>query len=97
MDNIMQPTMSTDGFDNKVWKLHGKLHRTDGPAFEHANGTNHWFLHDRHHRTDGPAIEWHNGDKDWYLHGEDMPFDTWLDQNPDMTGEEKVMYKLEYG
>jgi hypothetical protein len=27
-----------------AWYLHGRLHREDGPAIEHANGTKAWWL-----------------------------------------------------
>ena len=29
---------------DKYWFLNGKLHREDGPAYEHANGTKSWYL-----------------------------------------------------
>jgi hypothetical protein len=56
-------------YDNKTiaWcNSDGKLHRKDGPAIEHANGTKAWFVNGKRHRKDGPAIEWANGDKFWY-------------------------------
>jgi hypothetical protein len=56
-----------------------------------------WRLDGKFHRTDGPAIIWKNGDVAWFLHDIEMPFNEWLDQNPDMTNEEKVMMKLQYG
>jgi hypothetical protein len=31
------------------------------------------------------------------LHNTRLSFDDWLNQNPDMTNEEKVMLKLQYG
>tara|TARA_R110000851_G_scaffold97891_1_gene211898 strand:+ start:418 stop:708 length:291 start_codon:yes stop_codon:yes gene_type:complete len=96
MDN-MQPTMTTNGFGNKTWKLHGVFHRTDGPAIEYRYGDKQWCLHGVCHRTDGPAIEYADGGKSWYLHGIWLSFAEWLDQTPDMTDEEKVMYKLEHG
>ena len=51
------------------WILNGKLHREDGPAFEHAKGSKHWYLNGKRHREDGPAIKWANGNKFWYLNG----------------------------
>ena len=69
-----------DGKMNKLMKLgeykelhfdsDGKLHRTDGPAVESANGTKKWYLNGRLHRTDGPACEYTNGTKEWYLNGQ---------------------------
>jgi hypothetical protein len=49
--------------------LNGQLHRTDGPAVEHANGDKAWYLNDQLHRTDDPAVEFANGTKYWYLDG----------------------------
>tara|TARA_R110000851_G_scaffold97891_1_gene211897 strand:+ start:216 stop:425 length:210 start_codon:yes stop_codon:yes gene_type:complete len=56
-----------------------------------------WRLDGKLHRTDGPAIEWENGDIAWCLHGEYLTFDEWLGQTPGLTGEGKVMFKLEHG
>ena len=47
----------------------GELHREDGPAIEHPNGSKSWWLHGKFHREDGPAIEYASGTKYWYLHG----------------------------
>jgi hypothetical protein len=91
----MQPEI-TISFGNKYWTLNGKIHRTDGPAIEYADGSKEWWIDDQIHRTDGPAIEF-GGGICWYLNGEELTFDDWLDQHPDMTDEEKIMYKLEYG
>ena len=49
----------------KQWFLHGKIHRIDGPAIEHANGTKEWIVNHERHRLDGPAIEWISGTKEW--------------------------------
>jgi len=68
---------------SKRWYLDGKLHREDGPAFEHANGRKDWYLNGERHREDGPAIEWADGTKFWYLNGqrhrEDGPAVEWSD------------------
>jgi hypothetical protein len=58
--------------ERKVVVPEWKLHRTDGPAIECANGSKSWYLNGKRHRTDGPAIEWANGDtteRSWYLNG----------------------------
>jgi hypothetical protein len=47
----------------------GRLHRTDGPAVEHANGTKEWCQNGLRHRLDGPAIEYANGYQEWWLNG----------------------------
>ena len=44
----------------KVWYQHGKIHRDDGPASEHAGGTE-WLQHGHYHRDDGPAVEYSDG------------------------------------
>ena len=79
------------------WYLNDYLHRTDGPAVEYDNGSKLWYLHGERHRTDGPALEYSNGYKEWYIKGNLLSFDEWLEQNSDLTGEEKVMMKLQYG
>ena len=43
------------------------IHRTDGPAVEHANGTRFWYVDDKRHRTDGPAMEYADGTRFWYV------------------------------
>jgi hypothetical protein len=53
----------------KRWFLNGKLHREDGPAVEHLNGSKEWWVDGKRHRENGPAIEASNGAKFWYLHG----------------------------
>jgi hypothetical protein len=60
-------------------------------------GTTSWFANNMLHRTDGPAIEFQNGYQEWWLNGSWLSFEHWLDKNPEMTDEEKVMYKLQYG
>lgn len=55
----------------------GLLHRDDGPAVEHPDGSKEWWVHGKRHREGGPAIEWSDGSKYWYindkLHREDGP------------------------
>ena len=47
-----------------------QLHRDEGPAVEHSDGTKLWFQNGLRHRTDGPAIEWANGTKEWFQNGQ---------------------------
>ena len=54
----------------KVWLLNRRLHREDGPAYEHPDGSKSWYLNGKRHREDGPAIVWSNGRKQWYLNGQ---------------------------
>jgi hypothetical protein len=57
-------------FGTKSWyNEDGKLHREDGPAAKHINGTKEWYLDGKRHREDGPAIEY-RGVKEWYINGE---------------------------
>ena len=51
----------------KQWRLNGKLHRVDGPAWEWFDATKEWWLNGKLHRVNGPAVEWINGTNDWYL------------------------------
>jgi hypothetical protein len=68
-NTMQQPTMTVDTDGNKIWRLNGKYHREDGPAFESEDGYKAWYLHGELHREDGPAFEYANGTKAWYLHG----------------------------
>ena len=49
-----------------------KLHRTDGPAVEYANGSKCWYQNGQRHRANGPAIEGEDGYKAWWLNGEEL-------------------------
>ena len=41
MENKSKSFVGGDG--TKSWYQNGLLHRTDGPAIEHANGNKHWY------------------------------------------------------
>jgi hypothetical protein len=97
MDKDMQSVKSIDEVGDTVWMLDGEYHRTDGPSVENHRGDMVWHRHGRWHRTDGPAIEYADGIHAWYLDGSCYTFDDWLDQNTELTDEEKVMMKLKYG
>ena len=64
-----QPQMRVNKHGSKEWRLHGVLHREDGPAIEYADGSKVWRLHGALHREGAPAIEYADGSKEWYLHG----------------------------
>jgi hypothetical protein len=89
--------MEIDRKGNKFWRLHGRLHREDGPAAEWAGGTKQWYLNGKFHRIDGPALECMDGSTQWWLHDAEMTFDEWLRCTPGLTDEGKVMMKLQYG
>jgi hypothetical protein len=93
----MRPVMTVDTIGDKYWRLNGQIHREDGPAVIWDNGTEEWAIKGKNHRIDGPAIEWANGTISWYLNGKELSFDEWLDETPDMSTEDKVMFKLKYG
>jgi hypothetical protein len=67
----------------------------DNPEIN-KHGDKKWYQHGQLHRDDGPAIEFVHGLKFWWLHGTFMTFDEWLDA-VDMSTEDKVMMKLQYG
>jgi hypothetical protein len=52
------------------WALpDGTLHREDGPALIHKNGTEKWFRYGVLHRADGPAIRTANKSEEWHFNG----------------------------
>lgn len=69
LDNPSQPYLLDDG--RKLWIVCGRLHRTDGPAIEEADGTVRWMWRGHYHRTDGPAIMFPDGTNIWYVN--DLP------------------------
>ncbi len=97
MDKDMQPTMTIDTDGTKKWRLNGIYHRIDGPSIEYTKGRKCWFLCGKRHRTDGPAVIYTDGHKAWWLNDKEMLSNEWLDQNNELTEEEKVMLKLQYG
>ncbi len=42
----------------ECWRKEGYIHREDGPAIIHDNGSMSWFKSGMRHREDGPAIVW---------------------------------------
>lgn len=63
------PVLEINESGDNVYRLNGRLHRTDGPAIDYANGDKFWYLNGDLHRTDGPAIDYAHGSKFWYLNG----------------------------
>ena len=50
------------------------------------------------HRIDGPAVIWPDIDDGvWFLYGKAYTFDQWLKLNTEISGEQKIMLKLQYG
>ena len=65
-----KPTLTVAKNGTRSWRLNGKLHRTDGPADEDADGSTEWWLRGNRHRIDGPAVEYTDGSTEWWLNGE---------------------------
>jgi hypothetical protein len=58
-----------------TYRYNGVVHRQDGPAIIHADGTKMWYRHGERHRENGPAMEFSDGSRHWYqnnqLHRDD--------------------------
>jgi hypothetical protein len=80
---------------NRFWYENGQLHRTDGPAIEHASGTRRWYLNGQRHRVDGPAVEWANGSCEWYLNSQRITFAKWIEQL-NCSDRERLVFVLKY-
>jgi hypothetical protein len=93
----MTSTMTQDQGGTKKWyNQQGQLHRTDGPAYETANGGKEWYLNGQLHRTDGPAIEYPDGHKRWYLNGQRLTVARWIEQVA-ATEQERTLLMLKFG
>ena len=75
--------ISVEFYGSKSYYKKGNLHRTDGPAVEHANGTKEWYADGKLHRFEGPAHEGVDGLKIWLIKGNyhriDGPAIEWAD------------------
>jgi hypothetical protein len=58
-----------DGTTSSEYDSGKALHRVDGPAVEHANGTKEWYVDGKLYRLDGPAVEFVDGTKAWWIDG----------------------------
>jgi len=62
--------VTVDNYGTRRWYSEdGELHRSNGPAVEHANGHAAWFINGKRHRVDGPAVQRPSGHTAWYLNG----------------------------
>ena len=80
----------------KFWYVDGKIHRIDGPAVEHSDGSKYWFIDNKLHRLDDPAVELVDGSKYWYIYGINLTeeeFDFW---SKDWNEETEIMFKLSF-
>lgn len=88
----------TTGEGSKYWfDDFQRFHRTDGPARIWADGTQIWYIHGKEHREDGPSSMYASGIVEWWLNGKGYSFEKWLKANTEISGERKVMLKLQYG
>lgn len=74
----MKSKMRINSLGDKVWEnSEGNLHREDGPAIIHLDGSEGWYFDGKPHRKGGPAIIYSDDNKIWYLndklHREDGP------------------------
>lgn len=76
----MKNGLHTDAAGNKQWFKNGQLHRLDGPALIHTDGTQCWVNNNEIHRLDGPAIIYPDGTQYWYIHGLKYSYKYWLNQ-----------------
>ncbi len=73
-------TMTITLKGDKERRLFGLLHREDGPAVEHADGSKEWWVSGQQHREDGPAIERAGGSKEWWVNGICVKYSTSLSE-----------------
>lgn len=62
-------TTTEDNGTTKKWWLRDQLHREDGPAIEHADGSKYWYQNGKCHRSDGPAVIEADGNMEWWING----------------------------
>ena len=76
-------TVEDDG--TQEWRLNGKMHREDGPAYLSHDGWKAWYLNGKLHREGGPAVIGSDGYNAWWLkderHREDGPAIVYPDGN----------------
>ena len=46
---MSNPVINKKG--TKVWYVNGKLHRINGPAVEHINGSESWWVYDKRYTS----------------------------------------------
>jgi hypothetical protein len=65
----MEPVMCINDYGDKIWRVNGTFHRTDGPAIIRKDGSQEWIINGKLHRTDGPAVIRKNQYKAWWVNG----------------------------
>ena len=72
-------------------------HMPDGHWID-RHGREVWIKKHKRHRVDGPAIIHLDGSVSWCFNGHSyLEFEEWLEVNDEITDEQRVMLKLEYG
>ena len=74
-----------------------RLHRKDGPAYIHKDGTEYWYLHGEMHRIDGPAVIYKDGRVEWYLKNTRIKSAEHFKQVSGCTDEALIMVLLKFG
>ena len=64
------PVIDADG--SQQWRVDGKLHRIDEPAYVDADGWQQWWVDNKKHRIDGPVIIGADGKQEWWVDGKDI-------------------------
>ena len=63
----------------KEWRVNGRLHRIDGPAFIDSDGTQEWWINGKRHREDGPAFVGYK--QLWFLNNKNITIEVenWME------------------
>jgi hypothetical protein len=65
-NDINIPVRTVNQIGAVSYRLNGKLHREDGPAYiEHFYRS--WYINGKRHRLDGPAVEFDKLYKQWWI------------------------------
>ena len=59
-------------YNVKMWVANSNsnyLHRLNGPAMIHPDGSEYWYQNGVYHREGGPAVLESNGNEEWFING----------------------------
>lgn len=73
----MKNGLYVDDYGHQRWFKFGKLHREDGPAVIHPDGTQVWCQLDKLHRIDGPAVTRSDGTCSYYMNDKYLTKNEW--------------------
>ena len=74
-----------------------RLHREDGPAVIHLNGTEEWFVHGKRHRVGGPAVFGPDGNVLWFLNDHIVTSKEAYQTMLNLSDEDMLLLILKYG